>query len=175
MKKLSIREKVLLIILGIMAGVLAYYYGFYLPTQNRIVELEEEFIAIDDEIIVADVKVAKLEEMKAELQRIKEAGVENIREVPSYDNRQNLMSELSGILARAENYNIRFNDVTTDEVTISRNLTLNYTCDSYQSAKTILQEIYSGKYPCTYTDVFLSDDGKTFSVDMIFFEYGEMK
>lgn len=174
MKKLSIREKVLLVILLIMGGVLAYYYAFYIPTQNKIAELEEQFITIDDAIIVADVKVAKLQEMQAELKRIKEEGIENIREVPAYDNRQNLMTELSTILSKAQTYNIRFNDVTTDDVTISRNITLDYTCGSYEAAKTILQEIYDGKYPCAFTDVFLSNEGMTVSVDIVYFEYGDL-
>lgn len=174
MKKLSIREKVLLVLLGIMGFILLYYYLFYIPTQNKIAELEAEYIEIDDEIIVAEVKVSKLQEMQNELKRIKAEGDENLRQVPAYDNRQNLMSDLSSILAKAQTYNIRFNDVTTDDVTISRNITLNFTCNSYQTSKAILQEIYNGQYPCAFTNVFLSNEGTTVSLDIIYFEYGDL-
>lgn len=175
MKNLSKREQILLVILGILVIVLLYYYAFYIPTKNKIATLNEDLVKLEETTKLTDEKVAKMEEMKAELEKIKQSGVENIKEVPPYDNRQKLMSELSVILSKAEAYAVSFEEITSDGITISRNVRLDCTCSSYATTKAILQEIYNGKYPCTFKDVFLGEDGTTLTVDIIFFEYGTLK
>ena len=170
-KGLSIREKVLLCILGIMLVILAYYYVFYMPAKNAVEQYEQEFILVDDQIIQAEAKTMLLNKMTTELNAIKDGEAGTIKELPAYDNRQNLLVQLSGILANAENYSVNFGGVVEDEVTVTRTIELNYSCVSYDAAKAILLEIYNGEYPCTFTNLFISNEGKTVSVNVIYYEY----
>lgn len=168
---MSIREKVLLCILAVMAMVLVYYYAFYLPVQEETAQYEEEYILVDDNIILADAKAIKLKQMKAELEAIKGGETEVTKELPAYDNRQNLMMHLANILVKSQNYNITFGNVAVDGGTVSRSISLDYTCDSYATAKAILLEIYNGAYPCTFTNLYLTNNGNSISVDIIYYEY----
>ena len=172
-KGMSIREKVLLCILAVLALVMVYYYLFYIPVQDEIAQCEEEYLLIDDNILLADAKAAKLNKMKAELESIKGGDTTEVKALPAYDNRENLMVQLSGILAKTENYSLVFGNISKDGVTVSRTVALDYTCSSYEAAKDILQEIYNGEYPCSFTNLYLSNEGATVSVDIIYYEYGE--
>ena len=170
-KGLSIREKVLLCILAVMLVILAYYYAFYMPAKNTVAQYEQEFTLVDDQIIQAEAKTMMLNKMKTELNAIKEGEVGDVKELPAYDNRQNLLVQLSGILANTENYSVNFRSVVEDEVTVTRTIDLSFTCGSYDAAKAILLEIYNGEYPCTFTNLFISNEGKTVSVNVIYYEY----
>ena len=170
-KGLTLREKVLLCILAVMLVIMGYYYLFYIPTKDAIAQYEKDFIAIDNEIIQTEAKMIKFANMKAELNAIKEGSSVEVKELPKFDNRQNLMVQLSGILANTDNYSLSFGSVSNDGVTVSRSIDLSYTCGSYEAAKAILEEIYTGEYPCTFTNLFLSNGGKTISVEITYYEY----
>lgn len=170
-KGMSIREKVLLCILAILAMIMVYYYAFYIPTQDEIAQYKEEYTLVDDSIILADAKAIKLSQMKAELEAIKGGETEVTKELPAYDNRQNLMVQLSNILAKSQNYNITFGAVSADGKTMTRSISLDYSCESYEAAKAILMEIYNGEYPCTFHNLYLTNGGSSISVDIIYFEY----
>lgn len=171
---MTIREKVMLVILGLLCLALVYYYAFYIPTQEEIQQLEEEYLTIDDTLIAVEAKSARLEKMKADLEMLKGSDTDDTKALPAYDNRQNLMSQLSIILAKSDNYNISFGEVSGDGTTVRRNIRLDYTCGSYQAAKALLLEIYNGEYPCAFDSLYLSNEGTTISVDIIYFEYGTL-
>lgn len=173
-RPMTIREKVMLAILGVLCFVMVYYYAFYVPTQNKIMQLEEQYYEIDDTLIEVEAKNVRYQKMKSDLQTIKNSTSEEIKALPAYDNRQNLLSQLSTILAKAESYNITFKEVSGDGTTIRRNIRLDYTCSSYAAAKALLQEIYNGQYPCILDGLYLNDSGTKFSVDIIYFEYGDL-
>ena len=170
-KGMSIREKVLLCILVILALILVYYYAFYIPTQEEIAQYKEEYTVIDDAIILADAKAIKLTQMKAELEEIKGGDVMVTKELPAYDNRQALMVQLSGVLEKSQNYNVTFGNETIDGSTVTRMISISYTCEDYQTVKDILMEIYNGPYPCSFSNLYLTDGGNTLSVDVTYFEY----
>ncbi len=85
------------------------------------------------------------------------------------------MMQLSGILSKSENYNIRFGTVTSDENAISRQIILEYTCSDYKTAKGILEEIYNGQFPCVLGNVHISNKGATMSLYITYFEYGTLE
>lgn len=172
---ITIREKVLLCILGILSVILVYYYLFYIPMKKETKLYRQEYVTVDETLLEVEARAAQMMEMKAEIEAIKAGNAENTRELPKYDNRQNLMSQLSGILAKTNNYSISFGAITGDGTTISRQITLNYTCDSYQSAKAILKEIYNGEYPCSFGNMNLSGEGRSVSMYITYYEYGELE
>ena len=171
MKKLSIREKVLLAILGVLAAVMVYNYLFLIPIQEEIARCEEEYLSMDDTVILLEAKTNRYNQMKAELEKIKAGQTEETKALPAFDNRENLMVQLSNILSKTEKYSLVFGNITEDGVTVSRSVSLNYSCDSYETAKGILMEIKNGEYPCMFGNVYLSNEGKSISVNITYFEY----
>lgn len=172
---MTIREKVLLGVLGVMCLALAYYYLFYIPMKNETERYRQEYITVDDTLIVVEAKAAKMAKMKAEIEAIKAGNVQGIKELPKYDNRQPLMRQLSTILAETQKYNIIFGAVTGDGTTICRQVNLNYTCEDYASAKAILQELYNCQYPCSFGNINLSSEGATVSIYITYYEYGTLQ
>ena len=170
-KGLSIREKVLLIILGIVAAVAVYYYLFLIPTQDEIAQLQDESVTIEETLSLAESKINKLNKMKKELESIKSGENTDTKPLPAFDNRQNMMVELHAILLNTENYSISYGTDKDDGVTVSRSVRLNYSCGSYEEAKATLIAIQDCEYPCTFGNVSFSNEGRSVSVDITFFEY----
>lgn len=172
-KGLSVREKVLLLILILMAVFAVYYYVFYMPTQEKITFYEEEAILVDDQIIIAEAKTAKMARMEKELAEIKAGDMTNIKELPPYDNSRNVMNSLSLILANATQYNVSFSGVSEEDGIVRRDITLSYNCNSYDSAKSILSQIYNGDYRCLLKDLHITQSSGTWNVnvEITYFEY----
>lgn len=170
-KGLSIREKVLLIILGIVAAIAVYYYLFLIPTQDEIARLKEQSVSIQNALSLTESKINNLNKMKAELESIKAGDNTDTKPLPAFDNRQNMMVELYAILLNTENYSISYGTDTDDGTTVSRSVRLNYSCGSYEAAKAILIAIQDGEYPCTFGNLNFSNEGRNVSVDITFFEY----
>ena len=172
-KGLSAREKVLLLILLVMGIFAAYYYMFYIPTLEDITYYQEETVFLDEQIVVAEGKSAKLVMMKKELDAIKSGDMSNVKVLPLYDNSGNVMSSLSAILSQASQYNISFGGVTESEGIVRRDISLNFSAGSYDAAKKILSDIYNGEYRCLMKDLHISQsaNGCSINVQITYFEY----
>lgn len=172
-KRLSAREKILLLILVLMALIAVYYYTFYLPTTEKITYYENEAILVDDQIIMAEAQIMKLNMMEKELADIKSGDMTNIKELPPYDNSRNVMNSLSLILANATQYDVSFSGVSEEDGIVRRDITLNYNCNSYDSAKNILSQIYNGDYRCLMKDLHITQSSGTWNVNVqiTYFEY----
>ena len=172
-KGLSAREKILLLILIIMGIFAAYYYAFYIPTQDKITYYHDEAVLMDEQIAVAEAKSAKMTLMKKELEAIKSGDMTNVKELPQYDNSGNVMSSLSAILSQASQYNISFGGVTESEGIVRRNITLSFSTDSYEASKAILSNIYNGDYRCLIKDLHIAQGSGVCSVNVqiTYFEY----
>lgn len=172
-KGLSAREKILLLILILMGGFAVYYYAFFLPSQEKITFYKEEAILVDDQIIVAEAKTMKMARMEKELAAIKAGDMSNIKELPAYDNSRNVMDSLSSILASASQYNVSFSGVAEEDGIVRRDITLNYNCNSYDAAKSILSQIYDGPYRCLIKDLHITQSSGvwTVNVQVTYFEY----
>ena len=172
-KKFTPRERVLLVVLIILLVFCGYYFLFYTPTNERLASLEQQNVTLDGQIAEVDAKVVRMNEMKAELEKITSASEGELKELPAYDNRANVMNSLSAILADALQYNVSFSTVDEEDSTVRRNISLSYTCDSFQTAKSILQRINDGEYTCLIKNCNISNGGTacTVSVELTYFEY----
>ena len=158
-KGLSSREKILLVILALMAVFAVYYYVFYIPTQEKISYFKAETVRLEDEIMVSEIKIGKLNMMVKELEAIKSGDMTNIKELPPYDNSSNVMNSLSTILSKASVYNVSFSGVTEKDGIVRRDITLNFSCTTYETAKAILSDIYNGDYRCLVKDLHITQSG----------------
>lgn len=175
--EMTVREKVMLGILGVLVLFCVYYFVFLVPTNEKIETYKSDTLLLEDQILMADAKVAKMEQMQAELDEIMAGNANGLKELPAYDNSNNVMAALSTILEKSNQYNISFSNVVIEDNTVRRNISLNYTCDSYNNAKSILNEIYEGDYRCILKDLYLtsssSEESESYnvSVDITYFEY----
>jgi len=172
-KGLTVREKILMCILGVLLVYLVYFYVFYTPTQAQIDHYKEEAISIDDEILLSQAKAAKLNKMKAELDELLADGSTEIKELPVYDNSRNLMNSLHFILGQAREYSITFESEIENAGIVRRDVAISYECYEYNVAKEILQKINEGEYRCLIKDVVLKNNGAGYNVtvEVTYFEY----
>ena len=156
-----------------MAVFAGYYYAFYIPATEKITFYKEEAIAIDDQIIMAEAKATKLNMMQKELAEIMSGDTQNVKPLPEFDNSRNVMNGLSLTLAKADQYNIKFGDVSEKDGIVRRNVELTFSASSYANVKSILSEIYNGDYRCMMKDLYVHqmDDAWSVSVDITYFEY----
>lgn len=175
---MTVREKVLMGIFGVLVLFCVYYFLFLIPVTNKIDACVNESLSIEDQLIVYDAMAEKKRMMEAELEAIFSGEKGNVKELPAYDNSQNVMHQLSFILADAEQYNISFSSVEEEDSTVRRSVDISFTCDSYEKVKHILTYIHDGEYRCVLKDLILGvneygQDDTAYNVvaDFVFFEY----
>jgi Tfp pilus assembly protein PilO len=172
-KQLTIREKILMCILAVLLVVCAYYYAFYMPVLQKIIDNKAEIAFLDEQNMVLDAQVEKMNQMKGELEDITSNGTTGVKELPAYDNSQNVMHSLASILESANHYNVSFSSVEIEESTVRRHINLSYDCNDYATAKAILEQIYESEYRCLIKDVHLSGGEESYHVtaQITYFEY----
>ena len=172
-KRLSAREKFLLVVLIIMAIYMAYYYVFYLPTKAKIDYYKQEAVVLEEKIAISEEKIVKLGRMSKELNEIKAGDTSNLKVLPQYDNSRNVMNSLSEILSQAVQYEVNFSGEKETAGIVRRDITLNYQAASYDAAKRILKQIYEGEYRCLLKDLYITQEAENWNVnvEVTYFEY----
>lgn len=172
--KITSREKVLLVVLVILIIGSLWYMLFYTPTLEKKAQYEAELLTMEDTVLMAEARLLHMKNMKAELEAMKADTELEIKETPQYDNSRKLMESLNMILMTAKEYNVNFTGTTVEDKIVRRLVSLNYTCDTYEQTREILQNIHDGKYPCVIKDVNISyHEQYTVDVTLTFFEYVE--
>ncbi|MBQ8519502.1 MAG: type II secretion system protein M [Agathobacter sp.] len=172
-KQLTVREKVLMCVLAVLLVICAYYYAFYTPVLQKIADYKNEMIFLEEQNVLLDAQVGKMNQMKSELDAIEAGKMGEVKELPAFDNSQNVMNSLSFILQSASQYNVSFSSVEEEESTVRRNINLAYDCTSYDAAKSILSQIYESEYRSLIKDVHMScgEDSYHVTVEITYFEY----
>ena len=176
MNKMTVREKVLTVILGVLVLFCVYYFAFLIPVTEEMDACINENLTIEDQMVIYDATAEKKRMMEGELKDILEGENKDVKELPAYDNSQNVMKELSALLEKTEQYDTSFSSVEEQDNTVRREVSLSFTCNSYEDAKNILSSISNSDYRCILKDLYLNrQDGENASyrvdVDIVYFEY----
>lgn len=177
MKKMTVREKVLMGILGVLVLFCVYYFVFLVPVTEKIDACVNESLSIEEQLIIFDATAEKKKMMEGELEAIFSGEKGDVKELPAYDNSQNVMNQLSYLLTDAEQYEISFSSVEEIDSTVRRGVTLNFTCKNYDVAKRILSSISESDYRCILKDLYISkqenmeETAYNVIVDVVYFEY----
>lgn len=171
MKKFTPRERVLLVVLVILVVFCAYYFLFYTPVSSTFASVNQQNDTLDTQIATAEAKIVRMDEMQAELEKMKASGL-SLKELPAYDNRSNVMNSLATILEDVWQYSVSFSTVNEASGTVRRNISLSYNCDSREAAYEILQRISDGPYPCLIKNCTVSGNtgNCNINVDLTYFE-----
>ena len=180
--KLSPREAGMLVVLVVLLIGVVYYMGFYTPLQAEMSSIAAESAQCDDEIVVANAKVAKMGQMQAELDEIFARPADEITEIAPYDNKEVVLTQLYGILGRSESYSLDFTDHSVgDDGTVRRNISMHFTCDNYNAAKAILRDLTDSQWRCLVSNVAIVASGEdlmkdpvTVNVTITYFEHTDL-
>ena len=168
MRKLTLRERVLLVCLGIVAAVSAYLLLFAQPMERRQAQAQarlDQAQELSDQM--AD-RVAEQQRMEAELARLEREGG-GLPAMPVYDNLQQVLSTLHTTLAGCQEYSLSFH-------IYRRQVTMPFRCAGYTQAKAVLQQLHDGPLRCLLENVDLAQQeggGVTVTATVTFFEYQE--
>lgn len=173
MRKLSTRERVLLLLLAVIAIVSGYILLFYLPTTQRIESLNAQITQSQELVAQLDAKLVSQQQMENKLEQFSAQDAQ-VPYMPAYDNIQAVMTELHTILAGCQEYSLSFQSEQGEDHVFYRRVSIPFTCSSYEQAQEILQKLHDSTLRGLLEDVQISqqEDGTVkASATIIFFEY----
>lgn len=173
MRKLSTRERVLLLLLAVIAIVSGYILLFYLPTTQRIESLNAQITQSQELVAQLDAKLASQQQMENKLEQLSAQDAQ-VPYMPTYDNIQAVMTELHTILAGCQEYSLSFQSEQGEDHVFYRRVSIPFTCSSYEQAQEILQKLHDSTLRGLLENVQISlqEDGTVkASATIIFFEY----
>lgn len=175
MRKLSVRERVLLVCLAVLAVVSGYVLLFYTPLSQRTAALEEQLTQSEELSAQLEGRLEEQRQMERELELL--AAQEDAPiPMPESDNLQAVLVELNDILSDCQEYSLSFQGEQSEDYIFRRQVSIPFTCGSYQSAREILQRLHDSSLRCLLEDVHLTqqEDGTVHTtVSMTFFSYDE--
>jgi len=171
--RLTARETGLLCVLLIIAVISAYFMLFYLPITREIDTIENSSMVLREQLDASVKRAEKRDSMVKELNQIFENNEEPVG-LAEYDNIKQVMFELNSILSDTLDYSLSFGTVDTDSDIIRRSISINFSSNSYDSAKNILHRLNESAYRCMLDDINISiSENQITSVNgtIVFFEY----
>ena len=172
-RKLTPRECMLLGVLAVLVLASAYVMLFYMPTTSARDNALAETETCWQQIEVAQLRLTEKQRMERELEEIF-AQDPNPLGLANYDNLQPVMMELHTVLADTQDYSLSFATVDASQRIVRREISVNFTCDSYDTAKSGLQQLHDSAFRCMLNNVTISrgrDAGSaSVSGSIVFFE-----
>lgn len=154
-RSFSTREKVLIMVLVLIALVAFYYFAVVqnvADTKAANAELEAK---LEQDITIANAQAQQFTTMQKELDAMRAHGG-TLPVVAAYDNVGNELDELNTVLASTSAYNVSFSPPTVSGETVRRPVTLTYTAANYDEAINIVSRLLNGTYRCEVTDFSLT-------------------
>lgn len=166
-RKTKITELVLLGALLLAMMAIAYYLFVYRVAVARVNELHDRRDEMTVELQTVQAGLLELRRMQDELDELEG----QVSRVESYNNAKEELAALNKILQVADTYTVSFSNAAKSGDLIRRNISLNFTADSFSTAKAILTELTRCKYRCLLGDIHYSGSGPvSVSVGATFYE-----
>lgn len=155
----STREKVMLAILAFVGIAVAWYQLVFLNIQNQISAIDSQIIEAQDQYTANRATVGQLQNMQRTIEEYQAQGLEAVL-MPSFDNTQNLMAFLYGLLGSTQKYNMSFDtpELSDEDGTVHRTGTISFSVGSYAEARAIIESIAHGPYTCEVTSFGITDN-----------------
>lgn len=153
-KNLSLREKILLLILAIIIIGFTYYFLVDQPVKNQIAAAHSHIADLESELSIEQAKLSSYNRMYDELESVKNGGIYTA--MPSYNASHEERAYLDSVLSTTNSYNINFSDVTRNGEQIRRDFTVSYSVTSYEEAMDVLTRLHNAPQRCLIGDVSCS-------------------
>ena len=147
----TLKEKLLLVLLGLILVGLAYFQFVDRPVREALEIAHAEADSLSTELQTVEAKLEKMRRMRAELDDVTAGGTAS--EMGSYNNSKAEISMLNDVLSEALQYSITFANVTRSGDQIRRNFTLQLTTDNYETMEHIVSTINASHYRCLIGDL----------------------
>ena len=139
-RELTLREKVLLLILIVLVMALGYFKLLYEPVSDRIARYREDAAQEQLEIEQSAVKLAQLERMEQALAKLRADG--GRKAIPRFNNSEALLRELRGLLSATGEYSLDFGDGTTQQgYIVLRPVSMTYRTSTYEQSRAIIDRL----------------------------------
>lgn len=146
------REKSMLLVLVILLVAAAYYFLVLNPSMQSVEEAKLKRESIETLLQGEEDKAKVIADMKTELAKVEDGTIPKV-EFPDYDNFRRVLEVLNKALVPANDYQVNFRDVEFDGGLALREIQIVFYTDNYSSARSIVEELYSGPYRCDITSL----------------------
>lgn len=156
-RQLTVREWLLLALLGVILLVSGYFSLFYLPMtseRDRCIS-EAETCRVQTEAM--QVRLEDKRRMERELEAIFAANPDPVSIAP-FDNLKPVMHELNGTLSLTRDYSLNFGTVDASQPIVRRQISINFSVGSYATAMKVLQDLHDSAYRCMLDSISISFD-----------------
>ena len=143
-RELTLREKVLLLILIVLVMVLGYFKLLYEPVSDRIARCREDTAQEQLALEQNAVKLAQMEKMEQALADIRATIDEEVKHIfdQAYAKCEALLRELRGLLAGTGEYSLDFGDGTTQQgYIVLRPVSMTYRTSTYEQSRAIIDRL----------------------------------
>ena len=147
----TLKEKLLLLLLGLILVGLAYYQFVDRPVRTALESARAEADSLSTELKTVEAKLERMRRMRSELEDVTAGG--SASEMGSYNNSKEEYTILNDILSDALQYSITFANVTRDGDQIRRDFTLQFTTDDYEDMERKIAELTESHYRCMIGDL----------------------
>ena len=156
-RNLTKREKVLLIILAALLLGFCYFKLIHEPVRDAILDAAERQSVAETETMLELGRYQQMRKLEAELEALAAEGGEDQYELPAYDNLQSVMIQLNAILSVSREYSLTFGDLHVSESgLVSRPIRMTLTAGSYETARSIINNLSQCPYRCRISDISVS-------------------
>lgn len=155
------REKVLLLVMVLIIIGAFYYLMVYEPVSRELEQARVAKLALEEELMVAETKAARIWNMQNEMKAAEERGLTHTY-MPSYNASKQEIDFLHNVLsAKTVDYLVNFTQVTRSGNQIRRNFSLSFTVSDYKTAENIIKELEKCEIRCLVGDMSISSSGDT--------------
>ncbi len=153
-RSFSTREKILLLIMVILAIAALYYFGLV----KNVIDAQAENTAKLDEIeIQTQAQTALAARYTSMQQRLDALGPDkNLPVVAVYDNLENELMDLYAILENTTDSALDFKKPTLSDKTVRREIKISFITANYDSAFAVVSALQDGKYRSLVNDITMN-------------------
>ena len=147
----TLKERLLLLFLGLILVALAYYQFVDKPARAALESARVESEQLTVELQGVQAKLNQMHRMRDELEDVTSGGAAS--EMGSYNNSKEEIASLNEILKDTLQYSITFANVTRSGDQIRRNFSLQFTVDNYESMERLLAALAENHHRCLFGEV----------------------
>ena len=168
MMKISLKPVLILAALSAL-----WYFGFRLPLDREMAAISAQSAAVEAQIADRAGASAAMNAMEVSLA----SADPDAPQVAPYDNLEGVLAQLHAALQSAGEYSLRFSDPAVGrDGSVRRSVVLQFSCDSFPDAESILQKLIDGPWLCRISGLTLrsskglADGSITASATITFYE-----
>lgn len=151
-RKFTAREAVVILVL--VAAILGYFYYYVVYQYFEDQKAQYDVAQVQDEIDYEQLKVARLQKMKQELEN--EGPSESVLGV--YNNQSEELSALAAILEnKATGISMNWSDPQLDGKIVRRDVTISFNTGNFKDAGDIIKEIADCEYTLVIVDLSMDE------------------